>query len=162
MWMNNMEWSATNSMEWGAYENRVAIVALHHCGMPPTKIVKTLTPLAINKRLIFSMLSRNKETNDVSDRPRSGWPRVARTKEVVCVVCAHVMRNPFWKQKILAREMQIAKTPSVQTLHKTFINHKIERDLMHESHKIVGVIWERRLPWYSFHGWENFWYWGGL
>ncbi len=57
-------------MEWGVYENCVAIVALYRCGMLPTKIVKTLTPFGINKRLVFRTFSRYKETNNVSDRVR--------------------------------------------------------------------------------------------
>ncbi len=55
----------TNNMEWGAYENNIAIVALHRCGMLPTKIVKTWILLSINERLVFHTLLRYKETNDV-------------------------------------------------------------------------------------------------
>ncbi len=83
----------TNNMEWGTYENCVAIVALHYCGMLPTKIVKTLTLLSINERLVFRTMSRYKETNDVADQSRLSRPRVAQTKDVVCAVCVHVMRN---------------------------------------------------------------------
>ncbi len=63
--------------------------------MPPTKIVKTLTPLGINERLVFRALSRYKETNDVSDWPRLGQPGVAQTEEVVYAVRAHMMWNPL-------------------------------------------------------------------
>ncbi len=56
-----------NNMGWGTNENRAAIVALHHCGMPPTKIMKTLTLLCINERLVFHILSRYKEMGNVCD-----------------------------------------------------------------------------------------------
>ncbi len=104
-------------MEWGVCEDRVAIVALHRCGMPPTEIMKTLTPLVINERLVFCMLSKYKEANDVSDCPRSGWPHIAQTREVVRTACARVMRNPLQKQIILTREMQIALRTMSHTLH---------------------------------------------
>ncbi len=77
--------------------------------MPPTKIVKTLTPLGINKRLVFRTLSRYKETNGVPDRPEIGLASCSPNKRS-CPLCARarLMWNPLWKQKIMAREMQIA------------------------------------------------------
>ncbi len=133
-----------NNIEWGACENCVAIVALHRCGMPPTKIVKTLTPFGINERLVFRTLSRYKETNDMSDQQRSGQLRVAQTKEVVCAVRAPMMRNRLQKQKIMVRDGNCTendvsyftwwlRTPSVQTLRETFINCKIKRSDVWES-----------------------------
>ncbi len=64
-------------MKWGMYENCVAIVALCRCGMPPKKIVKTLTSLSINEELVFRTLSRYKETNDMSDWLGLSQSRVA-------------------------------------------------------------------------------------
>ncbi len=85
--------------------------------MQPTKIVKTLNPLSINERLVFRTLSMYKETNDASDWMKSGRPRVAQTKELVCAVCAHMMWNSLQKQKIMAREMQIAPRTISRILH---------------------------------------------
>ena len=37
------------TMEWGDYENRVAVIALHKVGMPPPRIFASLKPLQISE-----------------------------------------------------------------------------------------------------------------
>ncbi len=95
-------------MEWTKREDRVAIIALHRCGFSNARIHTTLKPLKINLRFVQRTVKRYQETCDVEDRRRSGRPRSARTKAAVHAVRERINRNPLRKQKLLAKQMNIA------------------------------------------------------
>lgn len=66
-------------MEWGAKENRVAIIALHKCNKAPVEIFKFLKPLGITQKCVYRTIKRFSETSSINDRARTGRPRVSRT-----------------------------------------------------------------------------------
>ena len=56
-------------MEWGDYENRVAVIAPHMVGMPPPRIFATLKPLQISERFVYRTIQRfSKSGIVVADR----------------------------------------------------------------------------------------------
>mgnify|MGYP002716655119 CR=1 FL=1 len=95
-------------MNWGVYENRIAVLALFRCGKRAKDIFSTLKPLGISERFVFRTIARFKQTGETVDRVRSGRPRCVRTKEVVNAVRARIRRNPLHKQTILSRDMNIS------------------------------------------------------
>lgn len=95
-------------MDWGDKENRIAVIALYKCGKVASEIFSLLKPLKISRRFVYRAIDRYNETLQVSDRPRSGRPRVVRTPAAIKAVENRIRRNPLRKQKIMAREMQIS------------------------------------------------------
>ena len=66
-------------MEWGDYENRVAVIALHKVGKSASDIFKTLQKLQISRKFEYRTIGRFTETRTVKDRPKEGRPRSVRT-----------------------------------------------------------------------------------
>ena len=96
-------------MEWGDYENRVAVIALHKFGKCASDIFETLQKLKISRMFVYRTIERFTATGTVKDRPREGRPRSVRTPEAKKAVAACIRRNPVRKQAILSREMNISK-----------------------------------------------------
>lgn len=96
-------------MEWGDYENRVAVIALHKVGKSATEIFQTLKKLKISRMFVHRTIKRFTETGSVKDRPREGRPRSVRTPEARKAVAERIRRNPVRKQSVMAREMNISK-----------------------------------------------------
>ena len=100
-------------MEWGDYEIRVAVIALHKVGMPPPRIFATLKSLQISERFVYRTIQRFSETGSVNDRHRSGRPRTVRTPQAVKAVAASIRRYPVRTQSVMSREMAIWRTDHV-------------------------------------------------
>ena len=100
---------AVCEMEWGSYENRVAIIALYRVGKSPPDIFQTLKKLKISKMFVYRTIERFVETGTVEDRPRTGRPRNVRTPELVKAVAARFRRNHVRKQSVMARELSVSK-----------------------------------------------------
>ena len=96
-------------MEWGCYENRVAVIALHKVGKSPGEIFKTLQKLQISEKFVYRTINRFVETGTVRDRPRQGRPRTVRTPELIKAVAARVRRNPVRRQSLMAHELCLAR-----------------------------------------------------
>lgn len=96
-------------MEWGDKENRIAVIALHKCGMEKRKILTTLMKLKISRSFVFRTIKRFEETSGIADRQRSGRPRTSRSVRVVKAVQARIRRNPLRKQKIMSLEMGVTQ-----------------------------------------------------
>lgn len=94
-------------MEWGIKENRVAVIALYKCKKSAKEIFNLLKPLKITRKFVYRCINRFNEVCSVDDKPRSGRPRVVRTKRAINAVKERIRRNPLRKQKIMAREMHI-------------------------------------------------------
>ena len=69
-------------MEWGLYEDRIAVLALHRCGKRAKEIATTLKPIGINERFVFRTIARFKETGEAIDRIRSAVLRPYAQKEL--------------------------------------------------------------------------------
>lgn len=96
-------------MEWGDYENRVAVIALHKVGKSASEIFTTLKKLKISRMFVYRTIKRFTETGTIEDRPRQGRPRTVRSRKVVQAVAARIRRNPVRRQSVMAREMNISK-----------------------------------------------------
>lgn len=96
-------------MEWSTKENRIAVIALHKCGMEKKKIFNTLKPLKINLRFVYRAIKLFEDTGDINDHERSGRPRIVRTPRAIAAVHSRLNRNPVRKQKILSQEMNISE-----------------------------------------------------
>ncbi|PSN43082.1 hypothetical protein C0J52_19293, partial [Blattella germanica] len=75
-----------SKMEWGLYEDRIPVLALHRCGKRAKEIATMLKPIDINERFVFRTIARFKETGEAIDRIRSGRPKTVRTERVVNAV----------------------------------------------------------------------------
>ena len=69
-------------MEWGEYENRVAVIALHKVGKSAGEIFQLLKKLKITRLFVYRTIQRFLETESVKVRPREGHPRTVRTPAV--------------------------------------------------------------------------------
>ncbi len=88
------------TMEWGVYEDYVAIVAW--CGYTTSKIHITLKLLKLNLHFIQCTIKQYKETGLVDNWISSSRPWMAQMKEVMKAVRARVVCNPSRKRKILS------------------------------------------------------------
>ena len=104
-------------MEWGDYENRVAVIALHKVGMPPPRIFATLKPLQFSERFVYRTIQRFSETGSNNDQHRSGRPRTVRTPQPAKAVAARIRRNPVQTQSVITREMAISRPTMPRVLN---------------------------------------------
>ena len=86
-------WAVT--MEWTDKENRIAVIALHKCSSYfwVTKIIKYCSCF------VYCMVKLFLYTGGVSDRKRSGQPRVVFMPQINKAVSSRINWNPIWKQK---------------------------------------------------------------
>ena len=82
-----------SEMEWGIYENRVAVILQKVC-TSPSDIFETLKMLKISKMFVYRTIQRFVETGTIDDRPEAGRPRDVRTPNLVKAVAARIRRNP--------------------------------------------------------------------
>lgn len=118
-------------MEWGLYEDRIAVLALHRCGKRAKEMATTLKPIGINERFVFRTIARFKETGEAIDRIRSGRPKIVRTERVVNAVRARIHRNPLRKQNILSREMGVSPRSMSRILKDDLHVHAYKRYTRH-------------------------------
>lgn len=95
-------------MDWSENHTRITVIGLHKVGKNGKQIFSILKSLNISQKFVYRTIQRFNETGDVLDRPRTGRPRTARSKQIVEAVRSRIRRNPIRKQTILAREMKIA------------------------------------------------------
>ena len=94
---------------------RQGIIDLHNAGMSVKKI-KNLLKVSIST--VCDAVARYKELGNAKDRPRSGRPRSARTKENIKAVRERVRRNPKQSMRKMANQMKM-DPKSMRTIVKT-------------------------------------------
>ena len=94
---------------------RQGIIDFHNAGMSIKKI-KNLLKVPIST--VYDAVARYKELGNAKDRPRSGCPRSAHTKENIKAVCERVRRNPKWSMRKMANQMKM-DPKSMRTIVKT-------------------------------------------
>lgn len=107
-------------MEWSNIENRVAIIALHKCGIERGRIFDLLKPLKIKRDFVYRTVKLFVDTGGVYDRKKSGRPRTVRTPEAIGAVRSRIARKPVRKRKIMAREMNIAPRTMSRIIKQDF------------------------------------------
>lgn len=83
-------------------------------GKSASEIFHLVKNRGINRKFIERTIKRLRETGSIHDRPRSGRPRTARTKQVVKVVRERLRRNPARSQ----RRLGMATHTSQSTIHR--------------------------------------------
>lgn len=140
-------------MEWSEHHVRVTIIGLLKAGHKVSKIYSLLKPLQINERFVYRTVQRFKETGDVVDRQRAGRPRSARTKNVVKAIRSRIDRCPLRKQKIIAREMNIAPRTVSRIIRDDLHLRAYKRSTGHLlTEKLKAIRYERSKKLKRLHG----------
>ena len=94
---------------------RQGIIELHKAGISIKKIINLLK---VPKSTVYDALDRYKELDNAKDRPRSGRPISALTKENIKAVRERIRRNPKRSMRKMANQMKM-DPKSMRTIVKT-------------------------------------------
>ena len=83
-------------MEWTDKGNRIAVIALHKCGIERARIFELPESLNI---FVYRTVNLFLDTGRISNRKRSGRPRMVRTPQVIAAVRSRINRNLVRKKK---------------------------------------------------------------
>nr|AEO90418.1 putative MhmaT1 transposase [Misgolas hubbardi] len=103
-------------MEWSAYENRVAVIALHKVGKSSSEIFNLLQQLQISRMFVYRTIKRFVESGNSYDLPRKGRSSTVRTARVVKAVASRIRRNPVRSQAVMDRELNISRVSMSRVL----------------------------------------------
>lgn len=99
------------------HENkRVTIVNLLHAGKSASEIFELLKKSGYKRPTIYYAIKRYYETGTIKDRPRSGRPRSARTRELARNLRSRIQRNPQRSLRKLAAQMETSHMTVKRTL----------------------------------------------
>ncbi|KAK6030229.1 hypothetical protein OSTOST_03645, partial [Ostertagia ostertagi] len=84
-------------------DQRASILHLHLAGCTAKTISKQLQ---IPLRTVYNNVNRYKATGTMEDKPRSGRPKSATTKEIVKIIREKIRRHPRRSERKMALEMQ--------------------------------------------------------
>jgi hypothetical protein len=90
----------------------VAVTALHNCGKYHSQIFKPLKPLKISRVFTYRAIKHYEELWRVEDRAWSGGLKSVRAEATIKTERERIRRNPFWKQKIVSRKLNISNQSS--------------------------------------------------
>ena len=93
--------------------------------------------LHVHIQTVYKAIDRYRTTGSNDDRPRSGRPRTARTKETMRKVKVQIMRNPRRSSKKLAASMRISKS-SVRKILKNDLGLKPYK--LHKAHNLTDPM----------------------
>jgi hypothetical protein len=88
----------SGNMEW----------CVHNCGKSHSQIFKPLKPLEISRVFISRAIKHYEELWRFEDRAWSGRPKSVRAEATIKTIRERILRNPFWKQKIMSRKLNIS------------------------------------------------------
>ncbi|UYV82769.1 WNT5B [Cordylochernes scorpioides] len=77
-------------------------------GQSPSSIFKLLQNLNITRQFVYRTIERFNKAGTIDDLERSGRPRVQRTEAAIKAIRERIRRNPRRKQKILAKQINLA------------------------------------------------------
>lgn len=106
---------------------RVTVVELHKQGVKTADIIRTT---GYERRTVYNIVKRFKETGGTADRPRSGRPITATTPENVNKVRCRIRRNREQSMRKMAKELGVDEKS---------IRHIVRRKLRLRSYKIARV-----------------------
>ena len=98
--------------------DRAGIISLHLAGHRPCEIMRTLNWTRKRQRFISRTIQRYKETHKLSDRPKSGRPRGARTPQLRKRIRQLIQRNPRRSARKVARVVGISHTSMSRLLRQ--------------------------------------------
>jgi hypothetical protein len=97
---------------------RSVVVALAEAGLSTASIFHRLKHNNYSRSFIHSVLKRFRTSNSVSDAPRSGRPRLVRSKQFVKVVRERFRRNPSSSVRCLAKKMKVSRSSLQRTVRE--------------------------------------------
>ena len=150
--------SRSVNMERGFKENHVAMIALHKCGKSDSQIFKLLKPLKISRNFVYRAIKRYKELWRVEDRAWSGHLSSVRAEAAIRTVQEQICRKLLWKQKIMARELNILTQPMSRlrnNQHMRAHGRSMGHLLTPALKEIQRTRAERLLQWHAKNGHEN-------
>ena len=86
-------------------DERSAIRLFYKKGFKTKAIVEKLADLSISRRKVDRTIKRLRETGSIANRPKSGCPRSARTRELIAEVKRRLKKNPQQSVRNLARQL---------------------------------------------------------
>lgn len=104
-------------------ENRAIVKKYFLQNLTPSQIFERVKSIGITRSCVYRTIQRLRETGSIQDRPRSGRPRSARTKEQVARVRSKIWRNPARSAGTLAKEERTSRS-SMQGLLKEELHLK--------------------------------------
>lgn len=111
---------------------RNAVIALHLGEKSVMEIVRALKHLNINRKFVYRTIKRWNETGSVNDRPKSGRPKSATSKNTVKKVKKRVDRNPRRSAREMAKEMSISTESMNRILKKDLGLKPYKRQKVHD------------------------------
>ena len=84
---------------------RAAIIELFRNGNTTAQILKALNIPMKRRNFVYRTINRFRETGSLSDKPRSGRPVTATTREMKSAVRSRVWRNPHRSVRKMALEL---------------------------------------------------------
>ena len=88
---------------------RAAIIELFRNGNTTAQILKALNIPMKRRNFVYRTINRFRETGSLSDKPRSGRPVTATTREMKSAVRSRVWRNPHRSVRKMALELKISR-----------------------------------------------------
>ena len=88
---------------------RAAIIELFRNGNTTAQILKALNIPMKRRNFVYRTINRFRETGSLSDKPRSGRPVTATTREMKSAVRSRVWRNPRRSVRKMALELKISR-----------------------------------------------------
>src|SRR5271170_5434138 len=104
-------------------DKRGLIVRACQRGERQVDIFRRFKDDGVSKQLISKTIKRWRETSSIADRPRSGRPRTARTRNLVQRVRHRIRRNPRRSQRKLAPALDTSRS-TVQRILKVDLGLK--------------------------------------
>ena len=111
---------------------RNVVIAIHMGKKSPIQIVRALKHLEINKWFVYLTINRWNETGSVNDRPRSGRPKSATSKNTVKKVRERIRRNPRRSANEMAKEMEVSSSSMQRILENDLGLKPYKRQKVHE------------------------------
>ena len=115
------------------------IIELHKAGIAIKKIINLSK---VPKSTVYDAVARYKKLGNAKDRPRSGCPRSALTKENIKAVQERIRRNPKRSMRKMANQMKM-DPKSMRTIVKT--NLKLSPFKLRKSQHLTVLQKKKRV-----------------
>ena len=88
-------------------DTRAKIISHYLSGSTPTEILTKLKVDKVNRMLVYRTIKRYKDTQGMTDRPRSGRPPTARAIRLRKAVRSRIARNSKRSMRKMAKELGV-------------------------------------------------------
>lgn len=113
-----------------------AIVQLHKAGKSVPQIVSSLKPSKVSRHLVRRVVIRYRETGSTSDRPRSGRPPTASSKQNLRKIQAEIKKNPRVSIRKMAADLHLKRSSVYDAVRKKL---KAKHYKLHTVHGLSEI-----------------------